>query len=110
MRYRDCMIAWTPESWGDLKNETAGQVRVGPHPDTSGWSDKYALTTGACYLGRKSMPRWQQIALMFTDFHQIVVRDGIDPQAVHQAFLAIDEYRHTISPDIAGAVDPEDEA
>jgi hypothetical protein len=31
------------------------------------------------------------------------VRDGIDPQAAHRAFLAIDEYRFRIAPDTEGA-------
>ena len=30
---------------------------------------------------------------MFVAFHAMVVRDGIDPQVVHTAFLEIDEYR-----------------
>ena len=32
-----------------------------------------------------------------------VVRDGIDPQVAHRAFLAIDEYRFRIAPDTEGA-------
>jgi hypothetical protein len=55
-------------------------------------------------------PNWQQVAFMFVDFHMLVVDDGIDPQVAHQAFLAIDEYRPTISNHIPGATYPEDEA
>jgi hypothetical protein len=106
MKYRDCIIAWTPLSWPD--HNTAGMVEVGPHPDRTGGSDKYAMTIGACWLARWTMPHWQQVALMLTDFHQIVVRDGIDPQVAHRAFLAIDEYRRVISPDIDGAEDGSD--
>lgn len=43
--------------------------------------------------------------MLFVDFHTIVVRDGIDPSVAHEAFLAIDEYTMTISPDIPGARD-----
>ncbi len=32
-----------------------------------------------------------------------MVRDGIDVQAAHRAFLAIDEYRFRIAPDTEGA-------
>jgi hypothetical protein len=40
---------------------------------------------------------------MFVLFNTLVVRDKVDPQVAHQAFLAIDEYRKTISPDTPGA-------
>ncbi len=43
--------------------------------------------------------------MMFIDFHTLIVRDGIDPQAAHREFLKIDEYRRRISPDIDGAAD-----
>ena len=34
--------------------------------------------------------------MMMIDFHKLVVRDGIDPQAAHQQFLKIDEYRRLV--------------
>ena len=40
---------------------------------------------------------------LFVLFNTLVVRDRIDPQAVHRSFLAIEEYRRTISPDMTGA-------
>jgi hypothetical protein len=97
------MIAYTPPSWADDLPPTAGEIVVGPHPDMTGWSDNYAYTTGSCYVRRKKVPHWRQVALVLTDFHAAVVRDGIDPRKAHQAFLAIDEFRRVISPDIAGA-------
>ena len=45
----------------------------------------------------------KSIAKLFIDFHTVVVRDKIDPQAAHQAFLVVDEYRSMISPDIESA-------
>jgi hypothetical protein len=45
----------------------------------------------------------RQLLAMFILFNTITVRDGIDPQAAHKAFLEIDEYRRTISPDQEGA-------
>jgi hypothetical protein len=41
--------------------------------------------------------------MMFIAFHTMVVRDGIDPQAAHDEFLKISEYRRRIAPDIEGA-------
>ena len=47
MKYRDCIVAWTP-SYGPYDHlETVGEIAVGPHPDTTGWSPKYAFTSGA---------------------------------------------------------------
>jgi hypothetical protein len=40
---------------------------------------------------------------MFILFNTITVRDKVDVQKAHEAFLAIDEYRRTISPDTKGA-------
>jgi hypothetical protein len=40
---------------------------------------------------------------MFVLFNTLVVRDKVDPQVAHQAFLAIDEYRKTISYNTPGA-------
>jgi hypothetical protein len=38
----------------------------------------------------------------------MVVRDGIDPQELHRAFLETDEYRDHIAPDMEGASHSED--
>ena len=48
------------------------------------------------------------LAMLFIEFNAMIVRDGIDPQEAHHAFLAIDEYREAIAPDIEGASHPED--
>jgi hypothetical protein len=40
---------------------------------------------------------------MFILFHSITVRDGVPTNLAHEAFLKIDEYRKTISPDTPGA-------
>ena len=67
-------------------------------------------------LGRR-MPMWNGVCVNFgayqspdldqqralLTFITIVVRDRLDPQVVHEAFLAIDEYRARISPDTPGA-------
>jgi len=48
------------------------------------------------------------LAMLFIEFNAMVVRDGINPQIAHKAFLAIDEYRDAIAPDIEGSSHPED--
>jgi hypothetical protein len=40
---------------------------------------------------------------MFYNFHRLVIAEGVDPQALHEALLTVNEYRGAIAPDIAGA-------
>jgi hypothetical protein len=100
MKAIESMVAWTP---CDYDGPSAGQVRVGRWPDEMGWSDPFLMTSGACYIDRHKLTAHERRALVFIDFNTLVVRDGIDVQAAHKAFLAIDEYRQFISPDIDGA-------
>jgi hypothetical protein len=94
MRFTEAMVAWDPDTGG---------VRVGPWPDRTGWSDSYPMTDGACEARIHTMTPDQRVAQVFVMFHALVVRDGIPPDAAHRAFLAIDEFRAHISPDIPGA-------
>jgi hypothetical protein len=41
--------------------------------------------------------------MLFIEFHSIVVRDQVPVEAAHWAFLAIDEYRERIAPDLEGS-------
>ena len=88
------MVAWTP-AWmteqADHPRWRGGQVRVGPWPDETGWSDAYACTAGCC-----NIPHW--VALKFTEqkidelirgFFYLVLGQELDPQAVHREFSKI---------------------
>lgn len=97
----EIMIAWTPV--GFENKITNGGVKIGRWPDNTGWSNKYLMTTGACYSGRHKMEKHELEKMMFIDFHTMVVRDGIDPKISHEEFLKIPEYRKLIAPDIDGA-------
>jgi hypothetical protein len=77
-----------------------GAVEVGEHPDTTGWTDPYDQTITCCEFGRGGLELSSKIAALFIDFHALVVRDGIDPLALHREFLKIEEYRYHIHPDI----------
>jgi len=87
------MVAWDED----------GAVEVGPWPDRVGWSDRYAYTSGCCYLDRRSFSESLRVAMLFIDFHTLVVVYGVKPDAVHQEFLKIKEYRRRIASDCAGA-------
>jgi hypothetical protein len=103
MKLIEAMIAWNPEEYPAGSNPSAGQIEVGQWPDKAGWSRRYRRTVGACFTETHEMSNAERERQMFLDFHTCVVRDGIDPQKAHKAFLVIDEYRMLISPDIEGA-------
>ena len=64
---------------------------------------RYKRDAGASFTDWRHRSSEQLRALVLAEFHALVVRDGMHPQAVHQAFLVIDEYREAISLDVGGA-------
>ena len=98
MKYLEALIAW---------NDKSDKIEVRPWSNRTEWSDDYEMTGGACYPHIHRMTEAQRAARLFIDFNTIVVRDGVDVQAAHRAFLKIDEYRALISPGMEGA-DPPD--
>lgn len=103
MKQSDAIIAWTPARWAELRPDTAGQVAVLPAPDVEGAAKRFMMRGGAGSSALQALTGEARIARLFIDFQTLVVRDGLDPQAVHRAFLAIDEYRFRIAPDTEGA-------
>jgi hypothetical protein len=106
MRFKDCMICWQPREIADQRasrEAPPGSVRVGPHPDRSGWSEAYQMSAGGAYLCSKKWTACRAALQVMLDFNTLVVRDGIDPEAAHKEFLKIDEYRFHISADTPGA-------
>ncbi len=100
------MSNYTIDTWMVAYNPgEPDSVKVGPWPDRTGWSCQLDFTMGCCELARHGWPEDRKVAMMFIDFHTIVVGDRMDPQAVHREFLKIDEYRRRISPDIDGVAD-----
>jgi|SRR5689334_3539549 len=91
------IIGWVPLLFTGPR---AGQVEVGCNvPDR--WTMLYQYSSGACYPARSKMTAEGKVLMMMIDFHKIVVRDGVDPQAAHHQFLKIDEYRQLYQTKIA---------
>lgn len=102
MKQLEAIIAWTPARWAELRPDTAGQVVVLPL-DRMPEAKRFAMRAGASSSALASLSEEARIARLFIDFQTLVVRDGIDVQVAHRAFLAIDEYRFRIAPDTEGA-------
>jgi hypothetical protein len=96
MKIDEADVIWTPET---------DQVRVEPHfsrwerTDGDRWMPAYALGE----MGTHPRSKLDDLLGMHILFNTIVVRDRVDVRAAHKAFLGIDEYRKTISPDTKGA-------
>lgn len=115
MKARDALFAWTPVSWdSQAYASTRGKVKIGPliKEGDIDWTDhpaEYAFTGGAKSISwRRESDPMRLLAMIFIEFHAMVVRDGIAVAEAHRVFLAIDEYREAIAPDIEGSSDPAD--
>jgi hypothetical protein len=91
MRAMESMVAWNPGT---------KEVEVGPWPDYERWSDKYRCTSGACYALRHGKNEQFQKMMVFIDAIHMIVRDRVDPMAVHLAMINIDEYADGCSDDM----------
>lgn len=91
MKAKECMFAWNPNS---------NDIEIGPWPDSTGWSDKYRMTGGATYSHLRSMSKTELIGYMFIEAMHLIIRDKVDPIAVHNAFCQIDEYREGLAEDV----------
>lgn len=109
MKLNDAFLVWAPSWLSD--NPNAGRVLV---------CDRETMKRATDPGRPDRMPMWvqlgvgsgtgainadQRLALMFIDFHSIIVRDGIDPMAAHIEFSKVDEYREHISPDCPDPAD-----
>jgi len=90
---KHAMVAWNCARSGDPR------IAVIPHPDMDGWTDhlKLTSTTGACWTAWEKWTKAQRLAKLYVEVWHIVCRDGVDPKAVHEALLAIPEYRDSLS-------------
>ena len=104
------VIAWSPV-WEETR---AGDIDVGPAKGSGrtsgGWAHGLTMTMGAVWVDWKKLSPKDRLLRLMLEFNAVVVRDGIDPQRAHKAFLQIDEYAEHISRDMPGARDmPEDD-
>ena len=105
MKARDALIAWTPVYWKGHHPDLVGKILVAKNDERGviDWSRGHSHTGGACYSDVNQARGLASSLRLFIDFNTIVTRDGLDPIAVHLAFLAIDEYCDHIAPDLPTA-------
>lgn len=100
MKFIDAYVVWLPNTDQVHVVDKAGLRMIDKRKSpafywiglTRGdFGDKLEKTQTECEL------------MMFITFHTLVVRDKVPVEAVHRAFLVVDEYRRRISPDTPGA-------
>ena len=91
MKATEALIAWTSAY---SKNSTKGKIEVRPLilGTRQDWTEPFLYKGGAKYSDWRKLKGWEAVAKTFIEFNAIVVRDGLSPEVVHEAFLAIDEY------------------
>ena len=96
MKLKDALIAY---------DRNSNQIRVG-HLIEGGQTDwtvhpvRYQMTMGAAFFDVRKLTGLAAGHRVMSDFIGVVVRDGVDIAAAHNAFLAIDEYRNAIPEDM----------
>jgi hypothetical protein len=103
MRLRETMICWNPSGMRGQHGLADEWVRLGPHPDRYDWSRGFCFSDGACWFAWREYPDDKRLLRLFVLLTIMMVGDGVPPDAVHRAFLAIDEYRDALPPDVPGA-------
>ena len=97
MRLAEALIAYNPGT---------DQIRVGPLSTASSakdWTVGMERTAGAAYTNVRSLEGLNARAYIMSEFLGIVIRDRVNLDAAHRAFLEIDEYRQALPPDVKGA-------
>jgi hypothetical protein len=63
------------------------------------------MTIGACECDWRKLSPLVLRGRLLSEFHKLVVRDGLDPRVVHRAFFVLKEYRDIIVCDCVGMPD-----
>lgn len=88
------MLAWDwPHPHG------SGKVVVIPHPDTARWTCylKLSQTVGACECRWSRMTKQERLTQLFVEAWHIACRDRVPLENIHDALMAIPEYRESLS-------------
>ncbi len=97
------MLTWNPTY---VEADTCsvgkpGDVKVVPHPEQPN-NIGYDESFGACNAEYAQASEEKKMLLLYREAWQIVIRDKIDPQKMHDALLAIPEFRETLAEDVRG--------
>src|SRR5580765_509407 len=119
MKLKDSWACWAP-NWPDCDNpenrHVRGKVRIGSKEQVWRWSDHKVnegttlnMWNHVAYGDPKPREnisagelKYREISLMFANVMAMIIRDKIDPDAIHKEYLKIEEYRNILSEDVPG--------
>lgn len=90
MKLKDGMYAWNPDT---------AEIKVGPWPDLEGWSDRFQYNCDFYWKIMGDLNADSARDRLLFQARYLVSHHGLNPQAVHQEFLAFDEYRDGLEDD-----------
>lgn len=95
---KDSIIHWTPKDASG--HPMAGKVAITPLGYET--KPKHSMTWGGCWswMHDKDLQPGVLKAACFVEAMHLIVRDGVDPQKVHEVFMQVDEYRDGCSDDM----------
>ena len=92
MNATNTMLLWHPVS---------GDVFLKPWPERDHLHGDYRSGL-ACYTAIQKASFEQRKTMVLIEAMHLIVRDGIDPQRLHQVLLGLEEYRDSCSDDMPG--------
>lgn len=100
MKFSESMIAWKPNS----DNVKVIPLQIAKRKDHERLLQKseYPYSSGGVYTANRNISSQKAKTLVFIEAIHLIVRDKVEPGAVHKAFLAIDEYVDGLADDVEG--------
>lgn len=104
MKFKDCVIGWNvkydpdPDSYLKLESDEVDVAYL--ETATEKWRRFYTSSGGGCYTFVQELTPLESKCMVYIDAMHLIIRDKINPMAVHNAFLKIDEYREGLSSDM----------
>ena len=95
MKLTETVIAW---------NRDSDDIRVGPWPDETGWTEAYEIMVGANDPVIHRLSPVLLITATLIYFNRAVVVDGIGVKAAHAAFFELESYWSVYRVDPDGTV------
>jgi len=97
MLLKDSLILWNPERKGP--KHSGKEVMVVVNGSRLPESKNYRYSGGGCYAETQDLTHAESMAYVFRDAMKLIVRDNMNPEAVHAAFCEIREYRDGLADD-----------
>lgn len=96
MKLKETVILY---QYPNAENNLQGRIKLIPY-GTKGNFREFSCSSGACYLRIHEMADDQLTYYLFNHAMHLIIRDGLDPKIVHNAFCEIKEYRDGLAYDV----------